>query len=189
MVDPWGGYSNFFPWKIQPVTNLKTRVGQQLQIRHFFWKYYCTVFGKLLQPEAMFGLKLHRSVWRPGSARTDLQWELTAPHQRPRCCSYPHNPYEDCYRFRCLVNRGTMGVNSLPKTVNRQLCGCDLNPGPIYCAWVQHRVQGRLRHINDGANAPWKNRGEGFCRNLGGKCVNYLCTSPLSFCSKFPLQN
>jgi len=80
----------------------------------------------------MFGLKLHRSVWRPGSARTDLQWELTAPHRRPRCCSYPHNPYEDCYHFRCLVNRGTMGVNSLPKTVNRQRCGCDLNPGPIY---------------------------------------------------------
>ena len=23
-----------------------------------------------------------------------------------------------------------------------------------------------------------KNRGKGFCRNLGGKCVNYSCTSP-----------
>jgi len=34
------------------------------------------------------------------------------------------------YQFRCLVNRGTMGVNSLPKTVTRQRCGCDLNPGP-----------------------------------------------------------
>jgi len=33
-------------------------------------------------------------------------------------------------RFRCLVNRGTMGVNSLPKTVTRQRRGCDLNPGP-----------------------------------------------------------
>jgi len=30
----------------------------------------------------------------------------------------------------CLVNRGTMGVNSLPKTVTRQNHGCDLNPGP-----------------------------------------------------------
>jgi len=29
----------------------------------------------------------------------------------------------------CLVNRGTMGVNSLPKTVTRQRRGCDLNPG------------------------------------------------------------
>jgi len=34
------------------------------------------------------------------------------------------------YQFRCLVNRGTMGVNSLPKTVTRQRRGCDLNPGP-----------------------------------------------------------
>ena len=29
-----------------------------------------------------------------------------------------------------LGDRGTMGVNSLPKTVTRQRCGCDLNPGP-----------------------------------------------------------
>ena len=35
-----------------------------------------------------------------------------------------------CYQFRCLVNRGTMGLNSLPKTVTRQRRGCDLNPGP-----------------------------------------------------------
>jgi len=37
-------------------------------------------------------------------------------------------------RFRCSVNRGTMGVNSLPRTVcsyvTRQRRGCDLNPGP-----------------------------------------------------------
>ena len=35
-----------------------------------------------------------------------------------------------CYQFHCLVNRGTMGVNSLPKTVTRQVRGSDLNPGP-----------------------------------------------------------
>ena len=35
--------------------------------------------------------------------------------------------YHQC---RCLVNRGTIGVNSLPKTVTRQRRGCDLNPGP-----------------------------------------------------------
>ena len=29
----------------------------------------------------------------------------------------------------CLVNRDTVGVNSLPKTVTRQRRGCDLNPG------------------------------------------------------------
>ena len=36
---------------------------------------------------------------------------------------------EDCYQFCCLVNRGTMGVNSLPKTVSRQHHSCDLSPG------------------------------------------------------------
>jgi len=29
--------------------------------------------------------------------------------------------------FRCLVKEGTMGVNSLPKSVTRQRRGCDLN--------------------------------------------------------------
>ena len=29
----------------------------------------------------------------------------------------------------CFVNRGTMGVNNLPKTVTRQRRGCNLNPG------------------------------------------------------------
>ena len=31
-----------------------------------------------------------------------------------------------------------MGVSSLPKTVTRQRCGCDLNPA--FCAWVQHAI-------------------------------------------------
>jgi len=44
--------------------------------------------------------------------------------------THSSGPKEDCYQFRCLVNRGTMGVNSLPKTVTRQRRGCDLNPGP-----------------------------------------------------------
>jgi len=33
------------------------------------------------------------------------------------------------YQFCYLVNRGMMGVYSLPKTVTRQRRGCDLNPG------------------------------------------------------------
>jgi len=45
-----------------------------------------------------------------------------------QACSYPHNPQEGCYQFCCLVKRGTMGVNSLPKTVTRQRRDCDLNP-------------------------------------------------------------
>ena len=32
-----------------------------------------------------------------------------------------------CYQFRCLVNRGTMGVNSLPDCYPTLR---DLNPGP-----------------------------------------------------------
>jgi len=40
-----------------------------------------------------------------------------------------HKP-DGCYKFCCSVNRGTMAVNSLPKTVNRQRRDCDLNPGP-----------------------------------------------------------
>ena len=44
--------------------------------------------------------------------------------------SYPRNPQDGCYQCRCLVNRGTMSVNSLPKTVTRQRRDCDLNPGP-----------------------------------------------------------
>jgi len=37
---------------------------------------------------------------------------------------------EGCYKFCCLVNRGTMDVNSLPKNVTRECRGCDLNTGP-----------------------------------------------------------
>ena len=33
-------------------------------------------------------------------------------------------------RVSVFSNRGTMGVNSLPKTVARQRRDCDLNPGP-----------------------------------------------------------
>ena len=49
----------------------------------------------------------------------------TTTKSRNVCCI----PSEDCYQFRCLVNRGTMGVNSLSKTVTRQRRDCDLNPG------------------------------------------------------------
>ena len=45
-------------------------------------------------------------------------------------CSYPRNPREGCCQFCCLANRGTIGVNGLPRTVTRQLRDCDLNPGP-----------------------------------------------------------
>jgi len=42
----------------------------------------------------------------------------------------PLQPLRGLLPICCLVNRGTMGVNSLPKTVTRQCRSCDLNPGP-----------------------------------------------------------
>ena len=50
-------------------------------------------------------------------------------HYFQQACGYLRKCQEGCYQFRCLVNRGTMGVNSLPKTATRQRRGCDLNPG------------------------------------------------------------
>jgi len=46
-----------------------------------------------------------------------------------QACGYPRDP-RGLQPSRCLVNRGTTGVDSLPKTVTRQRRGCDLNPGP-----------------------------------------------------------
>jgi len=49
-----------------------------------------------------------------------------------------------------LVNRGTMDVNSLPKTVTRQRRGCDLNPGPSApeSSTLTTRYQATARHRN-----------------------------------------
>ena len=59
-----------------------------------------------------------------------------------------------------MVNRGTTGVNSLPKTVTRQRRGCDLNPGPTApesstlttrlpsCSVCAKRVIGRIQRRN-----------------------------------------
>ena len=76
---------------------------------------------------------------------------------------------EGCYQFCYLVNKGTMGVNSLPETVILQQRGCDLNPGPsapesktlntrlpshpavvqMYCPRPQQQRQSRLvTHIS-----------------------------------------
>jgi len=56
--------------------------------------------------------------------------EAVGCHYFPPGLQLPRNPEDGCYQFRCLVNRGTMGVSSLPKTVTRQRRDCDLNPGP-----------------------------------------------------------
>ena len=42
----------------------------------------------------------------------------------------PLQPLRGLLPISLLVNRGTIGVNSLPKTVTRRRHGCDMNPGP-----------------------------------------------------------
>jgi len=49
-------------------------------------------------------------------------------HYFPPGQQLPPQPFRGLYQLCCLVNRGTMGVNSLPKTVTRQRRDCDLNP-------------------------------------------------------------
>jgi len=52
-------------------------------------------------------------------------------HYFPPGLQLPPQPLRGCYQlFRCLVNRRTMGANTLPKTITRQRRGCKLNPGP-----------------------------------------------------------
>ena len=45
-------------------------------------------------------------------------------------CHYFPQPLRGMLPILLLGERGTMGVNSLPKTDTRQRRGCDLNPGP-----------------------------------------------------------
>jgi len=58
-------------------------------------------------------------------------------HYFPPGPQLPSQPLRHCYQFRWLVNRGTMGVNSLTKTVNPTASRLRSEPGP-FCAWVQH---------------------------------------------------
>ena len=51
-------------------------------------------------------------------------------HYFPPGLQLPPQPLRGLLPICCLVNRGTVGVNSLPKTVTRQRRDCDLNQGP-----------------------------------------------------------
>ena len=61
--------------------------------------------------------------------------ERRVPELIPVLCSQPagdvsHKPGgKGLLPILLLVNKGTMDVSSLPKTVTRQRRGCDLNPG------------------------------------------------------------
>ena len=51
-------------------------------------------------------------------------------HYFPPGLQLPWQPLRGLLPISCLVNRGTLGVNSLPKTVTRQRHNCDLKPRP-----------------------------------------------------------
>ena len=52
-------------------------------------------------------------------------------------------------QFYCLVNRGTMGVDSLPKTVTRQHRGCNLNPSPADLSTLNTRLPSNQDYKTD----------------------------------------
>jgi len=64
-------------------------------------------------------------------------------HYFPPGPQLPSQPLRGLLPILLIVNSGTMGVNSLPKTVTRQRHGCDLNPGPsvpkssMLTTWLQ----------------------------------------------------
>jgi len=83
------------------------------------------------------------------------------------CHYFPPGPQlpSQPYQFRCLVNRGTMGVNSLPKTASRlrrrihtdnQVC---LEPArvvrPNKAAYNHSRLDGRLKLTASVFNRLW----------------------------------
>ena len=68
----------------------------------------------------------------------------------------PHNPWEGCYQFCCLVNRGTVGMKSLPKTYPTA-SRLRFEPGP-FCAWVQHS--------NHSATEPHMVVGQSVCHSV-----------------------
>ena len=86
-----------------------------------------------------------------------------------QACSYPRNPYESYYQFRYLVNKGTMGVNSLPNTVTASRLRFEPRPS---CAWVEHANHSAtdllMGEIIRGEMSG-RCQGENICR---GSCLN-----------------
>ena len=111
---------------------------------------FCTAIHSFVTAEPRdfkFGILIYHSKSHPADEKSSLKaaWSRSADpplNFTPRVISpqrlkletsnFVHGSamQEGCYRFRCLVNRGTIGVNSLPRTVARQLRDYDLNPGP-----------------------------------------------------------
>ena len=78
-------------------------------------------------------LIVHSSWSRFLAVRLQVTWVINPTvgcHYFPPGLQLPLQPLRLCYQFRCLANRGTMGANSLPKTVTRQRHSGDLNSRP-----------------------------------------------------------
>jgi len=111
---------------------------------------FCTAIHSFVTAEPRdfkFGILIYHSKSHPADEKSSLKaaWSRSADpplNFTPRVispqrlkletsnCVHGSAMQEGCYRFRCLVNRGTIGVNSLPRTVARQLRDYDLNPSP-----------------------------------------------------------
>jgi len=110
----------------------------QLNI-YFYWKktfgdncYYYTKKGKG-SPYSITECRVPELIQVLGSQPAgDVSHKPSGrlPLLSARPAVTPATLKEGCYQFCCLVNTGTIGVNSLPKTVARQHRNCDLNPGP-----------------------------------------------------------
>jgi len=77
------------------------------------------------------------------------------------------------------VQRSTLSDRAFPVAASRawhnwrHIClGSVLANFLLPSSLLTMTLQGRLLHINDGANAPWKKYGgKRFCRNLGGSAL------------------
>jgi len=74
-----------------------------------------------------------RSLSRFMAVSLQVTWIINPAvgcHYLPPGLHLPLQPLRGLLPICCLVNRGTMGVNSLPKTATWQHRDCDLNPNP-----------------------------------------------------------
>jgi len=97
------------------------------------WLFIVKLLKKVKVAHARLPSVGFRSWSRLLAVSLQVTWVINPPvdcHYIPPGLQLLPQPLKGCYQFCCLVNRGTMGVNSLPMTVTRQRRDCDLNPGP-----------------------------------------------------------
>ena len=102
-----------------------------------------------------------RSLSRFLAVNLQVTWVIhptVSCHYFPPGLQLPLQHLRGLLQFRCLMNRGTMGVNSLPKTVTWQRRDCDSNPGPsapessMLTTWLPshptHNLHQRINNTN-----------------------------------------